>query len=116
MYCMKTRTLPQQTADSVWKEVTLPNTFPYRTPPQPSDLIKQSKLDGCTVWNEIFAVVYFLLGIFSVSRYFCVWVLWSKSVAWLWDGVLNFVIMLIVSLVCQILLNAGLNIRSIQLN
>ena len=61
------------------------------------------------------------LGIFSVSRklIFATRCYEAKSVAWLWDGVilllLNFVIKLIASPVCQIMLIAGLNIQSIQL-
>ena len=39
------KSLPQQTADSVWKEqVTLLNPFPSGTPPQPTGLIKLFEL------------------------------------------------------------------------
>ena len=42
---MEMKSLPQQTADSVWKEeVSLLNPVPCQTPPQPTGLFKLFEL------------------------------------------------------------------------
>ena len=70
------------------------------------------------MWHEIFAGVYFCgLGIFSVSRKL-IFATRCTSVIVRWHDFIpsKLSYFKLVSLVCQILLIAGLNIRTIKLN